>query len=286
MPSRRTTFWIIPAALALACASVASPARGDMVLTGSFGPGGDIGFNPSVTAAVSFGPTGAGNLFQLDGFLNASNANLNNGSGFGTSAQLSYGPIAGVGFNFAFSQPTTHQLLLTYTFVNNTGGALTGLQFMSFADADVDPANFTNEYATVSGSPGPGSPNTTPHSYQIDDPTFGTIITNLTNGTLDNTNHSGIGQPINVSMALGFLFGTVANGATVQAQVLLSDDLTTLPGLSLTQQNVDSTGSPGSFTMSGRTVSVPEPASVTLLAMGGISVCLAVRRSRRTRQTS
>jgi hypothetical protein len=256
----------------------------DIVVTGSFGPLGSVGFNagdPTVTiGAPSLPAANQGQLFQLDGFVNVAGQNLNNGSGFGTSAELSFGAPAGIGYNFSATQPTVHQLLLTYAFTNNTPAALPSFQFMSFADADSSAAVFDREFATVTGSLGTGFPDTRPSSYQVDDPTLGTIFTNLANGTLNNKDLSSLSSPINVSAALGFSLASLAPGYTATFQILLSDDGSSFGGINITQQNVDTTNYPTQITMSGRIVSVvPEPGSLTLLGVGSF-FALVIRRVR------
>jgi PEP-CTERM motif len=283
MPVRsKSSSWILPIVIAVACAGGAARARADIVVTGSFGPFGDVGFNPG-GPTITLGPTGAGSLFQLDGFINVTGQNLNNGSGFGTSAQLSFGPAANIGYVFSASQPTVHQLLLNYSFTNNTGASLPGFQFLSFADADVGSAAFDREFATVAGTP--GVPSNAPTSFQADDPTLGTVFTNVANGALNNTNSSSVTNPIDVATALGFKLAALAPGLTANFQVLLSDDGSSLAGINLIQQNVDGINFPGLFTMSGRTLSVvPEPGSLTLLTLG--SVGALVRRWIRKRKKS
>ena len=112
------------------------PARADIVVQGSFGPNGDVGFvNSPPSLSITFGGDGQGQIAQMDGFINVAGQDLNNsGSGFGTSAQLTYGPPPGLAYTFSASQPTADQLLLTYQFVNNTGSSLSGFQFIPYVN--------------------------------------------------------------------------------------------------------------------------------------------------------
>ena len=66
----------------------ASPVRAGIVITGSFGPNGDLGFvNSPPDLSISFGSDGQGQIAQMDGFVDATNAPASwNTSGFGTSA--------------------------------------------------------------------------------------------------------------------------------------------------------------------------------------------------------
>src|ERR1700676_2897220 len=96
-----------------------------VVVTGTLQPNGDVGFVNSPSNAIVFGvgcssggPNCQGSIFQMDGFVNVPNYDFGNGSG--ASWQLTNGAPAGVGYSFISSQPTGDQLLLTYSFVNNT----------------------------------------------------------------------------------------------------------------------------------------------------------------------
>ncbi len=132
---------------------VGSPsARAGIVVSGSFGPNGDVGFvNSPPSLSITFGVDGQGQIAQMDGFINVAGQNLNNsGSGFGTSAQLTYGPPAGLAYTFSASQPTADQLLLTYLFVNNTGSSLSGFQFMPYVNPFFGTTN-PDDFASVSG---------------------------------------------------------------------------------------------------------------------------------------
>lgn len=254
-------------------------AYADIIVHGNFSSTGDIGFpnSPSslfVTFGNGNGPgvDGNGSLYQMDGFINAQGQNWsNNGSGSGTSAQLSYGLPTGISLSFTPIQTGPHDLLLDYKFTNNTGAALTNFQFLYFLDADIG-ANFTDEWATQSGTP--GGPGNSPSSFQVGDPSLSSIFTNLMNGTLNNQNDypssSSVGD---VSLALGFNVTTFTAGSTFDAQVLLSDQSTALSGFNFTQSDPV-------YTNDFLTISaVPEPSSIALLSSGLIGL-LAWKRLR------
>lgn len=271
----------VPVLIAAALAGMAgwgSPAcRADFIVSGSFGPNGDIGFpNSPPSLAVTFGATGAGSIFQLDSFVNARGQSWgNNGSGLGNSAQLGYGTPAGLGFSFLATQPTAHQLLLTYAFTNNTGSALSNFQFLPFIDADID-VYFDNNLA-MAGAVGPGLPDTRPASFEATDPFTSTLFTDLNTGTLNGANEFS-GQPGNVALGLGFLVGSFLPGSQVEFQLLLSDDGTNLGGPVFTQT---AAGAPADIlTISGRISAVPEPATLLMfgLGMAGVGSVVAIRR--------
>src|ERR1700732_596358 len=108
-------------------------ARADMFVGGSFGPNGDVGFGNSPPGlSITFGTSGQGSIYQMDGFVYAANQTWNGLDSGGPSRDLTDGAPSGVGYTFNPSQPATHQLLLTYQFVNNTGQDLPGFQFTYF----------------------------------------------------------------------------------------------------------------------------------------------------------
>ena len=241
-------------------------ARADVVVSGSFGPNGDVGFvNSPPGLSITFGPDNMGSIFQMDGFVNSTNHDWSGGpfgsDPGGTSGQLTDGPPAGIGYTFNNTQPTAHQLLLTYTF-HNTGPDAQGFQFMYY----VDPDNLSgNEWATSAGTSGFGLT-----TYQVGDPQSSSIFTNLDNGTLNNINaYPSMSQTGNVAMALGFSFGDFAPGNTAAFQVLLSDDGSKIGSFSLTDHTVDL------LTLSGQIV-VPEPSSLALVGMGILAMALAI----------
>jgi len=256
------------------------PARAGIVVDGSFGPNGDVGFvNSPPTLSITFGGDSQGQIAQMDGFINVAGQNLNNGSGFGTSAQLTFGPPSGLSFSFSASQPTSDQLLLTYQFVNNTGASLPGFQFLPYVNPFFGSTN-PDDFATVSGATAT-NPSAGPSSFQVGDSSNSTIFTNVSFGTLDNSN--GTTDPptagTNVAMALGFSAGTLGVGQTITFQVLLSDDGTSIGSLALTDQNP---GYPGdTLTVSGVQVgAVPEPSGIILLGLGSLGVLTAGVLSR------
>ncbi len=248
-------------------------ARGDIVVNGSFGPNGDIGFVTSPPDLnVTFGD-GQGSIYQMDGFVNVPGKDF--GSGPGQSADLANGAPTGLSYTFNATQPTTQQLLLSYTFVNNSGAALPGFQFLYFVDPDI--GAFDDESAKVNGSLGLPSPT----SYQVGDPSISSIFTNLMNGTLNNANDFPPPTQGDVSIALGFTIGSLDIGQSVTYDVLLSDDGTHLGNFFITQ--TDPVLANDFLTISGISSMVPEPTSIVSMTIGtllGLGY-LARRRARR-----
>jgi len=248
-------------------------ARANMIVSGSFGPNGDVGFvNSPPGLSITFGPGSQGLIYQMDGFVYADGMTWNGPSNSGPSRQLTDGPPPGLGYTFNASQPTAHQLLLTYTFINNTGQNLAGFQFLDYADPDIG-LDFTDEWATVSGSFGSGLT-----SYQVGDPTFSSIFTNLDNGTLTNLNEQPATNPGDVSTALGFRLASLNIGGAATFRVLMSDDLSSIGSFILTQH--DPTYADHMLTLSGQLV-VPEPSSLALFGVGLLALALIVRYRKR-----
>ena len=131
-----------------------------------------------------------------------------------------------------------------WQFTHTTGAPLTGLRLVVFLDADIDRSlnTFFNEYGTlVALSLPPGAPagSLAPSAWEIDEPgfLFGDITQHLVTGSLDNTNGVPSGAPEDVSLALGFQFGTLAPGASLTASFLISQ--TEVGGLSQTDPDSD-----------------------------------------------
>jgi hypothetical protein len=237
--------------------------RADITLTGSFGPYGDIAIAPtSPNLTVNFGTQQQGLISGLNAYLNVTGVDYSGGSGLGNSADLSNGPPGGIGYTFSETQPTVHQLLLSYTFTNNTGSLLPSFQFLQYTDADIGP-NFADESATINGISNTGGTN--PHTYQVGNPDLSSIFTNLGAGTLNNVNDfPSFAQAGDVSIAIGFYHQGLGVGESATFQVLLSDDGSTLGNFSITQN--DPVYPSDSLTISAFTI--PEPSSWLLMAAG------------------
>jgi len=240
-----------------------SEVQADLTVTGNFGPYGDIGFATSPTnLGVTFGAaTGMGSIYQMDAFVNVPGVDL--GAGVGMSADLANGPPTGIGYTFAASQPTASQLILGYTFQNNTHGTLANFQFLQYVDADIGP-NFADEYAVVNGTNKLGGIN--PTSFQVGDPSSSSIFTNLTNGTLNNANDfPSPTQSGDVSFATAFLLPSLASGQMITFYVMLSDDGSTLGNFSINQHDPVFTGD-----VLTASAIIPEPSTLVLVAIGSI----------------
>lgn len=270
------------ATLAIASLLGTGSASADIVVGGSFSPTGDVGFvNSPPGLSIGFGNgnglgvAGNGSVFQLDGFIAADGQNWsNNGSGSGTSAQLSFGIPSGIGFAFnSFS--TAHTLMLDYTFVNNTGADLSNFQFMLYVDPDIGD-DTTNEWVAPTGTLAATAFD--PSTFQVGDPSLSSIFTNLMAGTLNNANDFPDSSTLgDVSLALGFSKANFASGSVFEVRILLADDGQSIGSFSLTQNDPDFPDD--SLTISGISA-VPEPSSLVLVSIGLVATVLVRRRSR------
>lgn len=198
-----------------------------------FGPNGAGGASNGQTFSVGAG----GSVFELDGFVNIGGLDLN-GPTFGTSARLSQDPLpAGLDYTFSSTlSADTTDILLSYTFENNTGGALGNVRFLSLFDADIDePINsFFNEIvSSFAGVPAPGQ------NFEADEPgfVFGNIVTNVLNGSLDGTNV--FPPPDDVAMALSFDLGALNAGSIAEIGILISEDADSIGNFAMTQADAD-----------------------------------------------
>ena len=267
--------------LLFAVCSIATPriASADLVIS-AFGPNGQGGSNNGQT--FTFG--GAGNVYEIDAFVNIAGFDLN-GATVGTSGQVSSDALpAGVTFSFGHELSADNSdIFLTYSINNQSGSLLNNLQFFSFVDSEIDVASndYFNEYATTTGTLGSGAGDDQPDSFEVDEPgfVFGDIFDNLRIGSLDNTNNVDDTFPDDVSMALGFDIGNLEHQQLATFTISLSEDGDSLSSFFI--QHLDSdAASPDALTFSGTaavTSSVPEPSSLILL---GLTSLFCLRRTR------
>ena len=237
---------------------------------------GAIVAQPFTASGTYLRPAGSPPSFQIGsgGFVEEIEAFLA-GPGDALAAQLSaQSPPAGLSLAFSslLSADTT-DLHLFYDVTNTSGGALAGISFVSFVDAEIDEAlnTFFNEFGETSGALAPGQ------GFEIDEPgfSFGDIFQNARATSLDGLNAVPESAPEDVSMALAFLITSLGAGQTARFEMLFSEDGDSLGGLTLRQRDVDPR-STTVITFSGAASIVPEPGTAALLALG--AGALALRR--------
>ena len=124
---------------------------------------------------------------------------------------------------------------------------------------------------------GSGSSDAQADSWEIDEPgfVFGDIYNNMQAGVLDNS--VGTANPDDVSLALGFNIGDLLAGETLTAIFEIS--LTDNGGLYHYDPDAQ-TGFWYNGSVAKAGVSVPEPSSFVLLAIGMLSMMFGLRRRR------
>lgn len=196
-------------------------------------------------------------------------------SGALASSQLGAGPLpSGLSLSFAsiLSGDGT-DLVLRYDFSNLGPGALGGIGFVSFLDAEIDEPTFFNEYAETQGALAPGQ------GFEVDEPgfVFGDIYANALAGTLDGTNAVPLSDPEDVSLALSFSVGPLAPGQVARFEFMISEDGDSIGAFRLVQRDIDP-GSTTVITFSGAASVVPEPGTAALVMAGVVVLAGASRR--------
>lgn len=224
---------------------------------------------------------------EIDAYLGIAGEDLNGGF-FGTTAQLSFDPLpAGLTFSVTSELSAGEtDLLLRYSFTNNTGATLVGVEFLSFLDVDIAPGINTtfNEYAELLGILQPGQ------DFEVDaaDGIFPEILDHLLLGDLDGMNAFPDPQTTgDVSMALSLLLGDLLDGDTVSVEVLVSEVGSMLGGFGLLQRDAPI---PSGTSMTQVTYSaaaampgtpLPVPAPLLLMAIGSAAMLSARKGSVR-----
>ena len=143
--------------------------------------------------------------------------------------------------------------MLTYVFSNATATAFNDVRFFALLDAEIDETKntFFNEYGEMSGVLRTAT-NSGPDVWQIDDPGFagGSLLRNLLNGALSNSNAVPQNAANDVALALGFFLGNVQTQSAVTVRVQISEIGTVLGSLALRHRDT-AVDSPSYVTFSG-----------------------------------
>ncbi len=208
---------------------------------GQFGVHGEGGSKNGQIFSIGEG----GNVYELNAFLSITNLDLN-GNQLGLSGDLSLDSLPeGLTFNFS-SQLSTNKsnLLLSYAFTNASAVTFPKVDLFILLDAEIDEAKntFFNEYGTTIGRLGLGASDPDPDQWQIDEPGFqsGTLIRNLYEGALNNSNSIPRTALNDVAMSLGFSLGEIKPGGTNIVQILVSDYTNYLGSFALKQLDIAS----------------------------------------------
>jgi len=258
------------AALALTGAPLAQA-----ITVSTFGPNGTGGSLSGQTFNVGLD----GDVFDLEALVGTSDTSL--------GARLSRDPIpAGLSINFeAMLSADSTDIILRYEISNTSSSAIDDVFFVSFLDAEIaEPTNtFFNEHATTRGTLAAGQ------SFEVDEPGFasGDIFDNARAGLLDGTNVlAGPGQADDVSLALGWTFGTLDAGELETLEFMISEDGDSLGDFAIDQRDGAPDASPTIITFSSRRVPsimepIPEPSALLLFASGAFVTAHATRRRRK-----
>jgi hypothetical protein len=114
------------------------------------------------------------------------------------------------------------------TLNNNQLDDISIIKVFFFMDISIEEERntFFNEYGEYISIVGLGSEDLNADYWQIDEPDYlnGHIIDNIRKGILDNTNHTYLSEPNDVSMALGFDINTLKSGEAITFQLRLSPE--------------------------------------------------------------
>lgn len=218
----------------------------------AFGPLGQGG----VVNGQTFNLNTAGYAHQLDAFLFVQGVDLN-GEQYGVAAQLSSDTLpTGLDFSFSAQAVNDANVILTYSFINQTDAILSQTRFVFYLDAEIDETinTFFNEYGQCLQPDQVTLNRSFPDSWTIDEPGFlaGRVMDKILSGSLDNANQTDMTALEDVAMALGFDLDDLWPGDSATIRIMISDSDSHLPGPILIHQDREA-GAATRITVSGQT---------------------------------
>lgn len=223
-------------------------------------------------------------IFQLSAFLKATELGP---SSLQQDHQSGFTEIQDAGLSVSFNNQLNSDNLGSFSWEikNNLGSDLTNVSFFGFLDIEIDEAinSAFNEFGSLVDVSGGGFADKQPDSWEIDEPgfAFGDIYANLLDGMLDNSNGVPAGQEDDVSLALGFVLGSLGAGETLRANFVIS--ASDIGGLSHTDPDSNLTYYfNGSAEILPGTSIVPVPNSLALMALPLLLVLVKNFNSNKT----
>lgn len=196
--------------------------------------------------------------------------------------------FAAGGFGTTFTTALTDGIgEVVWTITNNTGAAITNVEFFGFMNLDILDA-FADPFNEEASFQGTGLPAGAPagaiafSSWEADDSDafFGDLRDNLDDGVLDDADE--VGPFSDVALTLGFEIGALNIGESFDVRLFITEvDPAAIPATGLLQTDLDTAeivGLNGFGLRSGGPIAVPEPGMIWMLLLGLIGMAVMVRR--------
>lgn len=227
---------------------------------------------------ITYGPTGAGNVFQFQPFLFVQG--LGNANSPSSVAALN----SALSFEYSISGAGTNLMTVQYSITNKSASdSFSNLRFWVVANPDGDQTDFVDRLTETWGPQGaldPVARESQPFTFNPSDNIASRAIVNigLTNGAPEAGCASSSG--CDGVFALQWNAPTLAAGQRFVARVGLSDNGSTLSSRFLTATAVNSANTALTFSGTAQVQAVPEPSAVAMMLAGAGVIATALRRRR------